>query len=107
RLTLDVTSEDGSDGLGNAIPLASGDVVKVFPVAKRVRNTISVSGNVWNPGPQGLTPGMTLSDAIQMAGGLKPDTYLGQVLISRLQPDSTRIQLRATLRDTTGATLND
>jgi len=107
RLTLDVTSEDGSDGLGNAIPLASGDVVKVFPVAKRVRNTISVSGNVWNPGPQGLTPGMTLSDAIQMAGGLKPDTYLGQVLVSRLQPDSTRIQLRATLRDTTGATLND
>jgi hypothetical protein len=31
------------------------------------------------------------------AGGLKPDAYLGQVLISRLEPDSTRSQLRTAL----------
>jgi len=36
---------------------------------------------------------------------VKPDAYLGRVLVSRLQPDSTRIQLRAMLRDSTGATL--
>jgi protein involved in polysaccharide export with SLBB domain len=50
---------------------------------------------------------MTVSDALRAAGGLKPDTYLGRVLVSRLQPDSSRIQLRAVLRDPTGAEFND
>ena len=36
---------------------------------------------------------------------MKPDTYLGRVLVSRLLPDSTRVQLRAMLRDSTGATV--
>jgi protein involved in polysaccharide export with SLBB domain len=50
---------------------------------------------------------MRLSDALAKAGGVKSDTYLGEVLISRLLPDSSRMQLRATLRDTTGAVVND
>jgi protein involved in polysaccharide export with SLBB domain len=33
--------------------------------------------------------------------------YLGQLLVTRLQPDSTRVQLRAALRDTTGAVVGD
>jgi protein involved in polysaccharide export with SLBB domain len=64
-----------------------------------------VNGDVWLPGSQGFTEGLTLSQAIRRAGGAKPDAYLGQVLVSRLQGDSTRIQLRAVLRDTTGAVL--
>ncbi|MCU0625512.1 MAG: SLBB domain-containing protein, partial [Gemmatimonadaceae bacterium] len=36
-----------------------------------------------------------------------PDTYLGQVLITRLRSDSTRIQLRAALADTLGSVVND
>ena len=55
------------------------------------------------PGAQGFTAGMTLSQALHRAGGLKPDSYLAEVLVSRLEADSTRTQLRATLRDTTGA----
>ena len=35
------------------------------------------------------------------------DTYLGEVLVTRLRPDSTRVQLRATLADTTGTVVND
>jgi protein involved in polysaccharide export with SLBB domain len=50
---------------------------------------------------------MTVADALRGAGGVKPDTYLGEVLVSRLQPDRTRIQLRARLADTTGAVVND
>jgi polysaccharide export outer membrane protein len=50
---------------------------------------------------------MKVSDAIKRAGGPKPDVYLGQVLVSRLQPDSSRIQLRAALRDSTGTVIND
>jgi protein involved in polysaccharide export with SLBB domain len=50
---------------------------------------------------------MMLSEAIRAAGGAKPDAYLGQLSVTRLQADSTRIQLRAVLQDTTGAIVND
>ncbi|HEY8174441.1 MAG TPA: SLBB domain-containing protein [Gemmatimonadaceae bacterium] len=111
RVTIDVQSEAlaGGDGDGDALHIAveGGDVVRVFPVAKRVRNTVSVIGNVWTPGKQGLTPGMTIADAIRLAGGPKPDVYLGSILVDRMRPDSTRLQLRASLRDSLGAVIND
>ncbi|HEY9517081.1 MAG TPA: SLBB domain-containing protein, partial [Gemmatimonadaceae bacterium] len=98
---------NGSDGAAMAVPMAAGDVVRVFPVASRVRNRIAVLGDVWTPGQQGFTPGMRLSDAIKLSGGVKPDVYLGQILVTRLQPDSTRVQLRSSFRDSTGAVTDD
>jgi protein involved in polysaccharide export with SLBB domain len=50
---------------------------------------------------------MRLSDALRAAGGVKPDTYLGEVLITRLLNDSTRVQLRGRLADTTGTPVED
>lgn len=107
RILIDVPGTGTSSADFPALPMEAGDVVKVFPVAARVRGAISVSGNVWVPGIHALSTGMTLSDALRAAGGLKSDTYLGQVLVSRLKADSTREQLRATLRDTTGAVVDD
>jgi polysaccharide export outer membrane protein len=107
RVTIDVQSDDLVNGHPPLIPLETGDVVRVFPITDRVRNTITVNGNVWSPGPQGLSPAMKVSDAIKRAGGPKPDVYLGQVLVSRLRPDSSRVQLRAVLRDSTGNVVND
>lgn len=105
RAVLDVAGADGRDV--PALALVDGDVVRVLKVADRVRNRVSVRGNVFTPGAVGLTSGMRLSEAIRKAGGLKPDTYLGQVLITRLNSDSTRAQLRAVLADTLGAVVND
>ena len=107
RTTVDVTGPALANGLGPAVPVQNGDVVHVFPVTERVRNRIVVRGNVVTQGAQGLTPGMRVADALRAAGGIKSDTYLGEVLISRLEADSTRSQLRARLRDSTGAVLND
>ncbi len=107
RAVLDVTAAGTRVEDYPALAMTGGDVVRVFAVTARVRNRITVSGNVWNAGTQALQPGATLSQALRTAGGLKPDTYLGQVLVSRLRPDNTREQLRATLRDTTGAVVND
>jgi len=76
-------------------------------VADRVRNRLTVTGNVWTPGKVGFTPGMTVSQALRLAGGIKSDTYLGEVLITRVQSDSTSVQLRTSLRDSTGAVTND
>jgi len=107
RIVTEIVSEQFNTGIGPSIPIMPGDLIRVFSVAAKVRDRVSVSGNVWSPGTVGMTPGMRLSDALRLAGGVKPDVYLGQVLITRTNPDETRAQLRATLRDTTGAVIND
>src|SRR5205823_9067378 len=104
---IDITADQFLSGSETGIPIEAGDVVRVFAVAERVRNRVTVEGAVWTPGALGFTPGMMLSQALRLAGGVKPDVYLGEVLITRLQSDSTRIQLRASLRDTTGVIASD
>jgi protein involved in polysaccharide export with SLBB domain len=107
RVTIDISPVSLTDGGPGDVPLRNGDVVRVFGISERMRNRITVEGNVWQPGTQGLTPGMTVAQALRAAGGVKPDTYLGQLFISRLNPDSTRTQLHASLADTTGRVIGD
>lgn len=108
RVVIDVAA-GASGGIASypALPLAGGDEIRVLPVSDRVRGRVAVLGHVWNAGSQGFSAGLKLSDALRQAGGLKPDAYLGQVSITRLRPDSTRVQLRATLEDTSGRVVND
>jgi protein involved in polysaccharide export with SLBB domain len=105
RVVLDVsTTSRSATGDGGGAPdtvqvaLEDGDLVRVFAIPDRVRNRITIAGNVWQPGSQGYTTNLRLSDAIARAGGLRADAYLGQVLITRTMPDSSRVQLRAALR---------
>lgn len=105
RTVLDITSDEFATGMGPALPLVDGDRVQVFEVADRVRNRIVVNGTVWTPGPQGFEPGMLLSDALQRAGGVRPEVK--DALISRLQSDQTRLILRAAFSDTLGTLVQD
>ena len=106
RIVLDVSTYatrpangDGASGEDTVqVALEDGDLVRVFAIPDRVRNRITVTGNVWQPGSQGFTPTLRLSDAIARAGGLRADAYLGQVLVTRMLQDSSRVQLRASLR---------
>jgi protein involved in polysaccharide export with SLBB domain len=107
RVVLDLASDQFVDGLGPPFPMAAGDSVTVLAVASRRRDAVQVLGDVWTPGVIGLSPGMKIADAVRLAGGPKPDAYLGQVLVSRLRSDSTRIQLRAQFRDSSGAVSGD
>ena len=108
RVVIDVTASTPTAEGPPAFPLEAGDVVRVFRVSERVSRRVTVDGNVNAPGMLGFTPGMRLSDAIRRAGGVKPDVYVDQVLISRLRvADSTRVQLRAAFRDSTGVPVKD
>jgi polysaccharide biosynthesis/export protein len=102
RAMLDVPAE-----IMNSAPARGGDIVRVYEIAKRVSNRVTVQGNVWSPGVVGLASGMTLQDALRRAGGLKPDAFLGSVLITRLRPDSTRTILHSGLLDTAGTPTNN
>src|SRR4029077_525626 len=97
RILTEITSDAFTAGVGPAVPVFDGDVIRVFAVASRVRNRIRVSGDVWSPGTIGITLGMRLSDALRLAGGFSPNVYLGEVLVSRTMQDSTHVQLRAAL----------
>jgi polysaccharide biosynthesis/export protein len=107
RVITEIVSDAFMTGTGPSVAIEPGDVIRVFSVASRVRNRIQVSGDVWLPGSIGIAAGMRVSDALRLAGGVRPDVYLGQILITRTMPDSSRLQLRAALRDTTGAVIND
>ena len=107
RIFTEIVSDQFAAGTAPPLPVMDGDVIRIFTVASRIRNRIYVHGDVWSPGSIGLAPGMRVSDALRLAGGVRPDVYLGQVLIARTQPDSSRQELRAALRDTTGAVIND
>ena len=107
RIVLEIASSAFDTGAGPAVPMEAGDSLYVFTVSARVRNRITVTGDVWQPGPMGFTPGMRLSDVLKLAGGVKPDVYMGTVLVARLQTDSTRQQLRTSLRDSTGTPTDD
>lgn len=107
RTMIEVSSPLLATGLGPAEPLRAGDVIRVGEVAKRVANRVIVTGNVWQPGSIALTPGMRLSQALHAAGGLRPDSYLGQVSVLRMEPDSTQRVVQAALRDTLGTPVQD
>ena len=94
---LDIDWSSPVSGSGPAMKLEAGDLIKVYSINRRIGNAVRVGGNVWGPTRIALTPGMRLSDALAATGGVKPDTYLGVVQISRLNPDSTRQLLRVSL----------
>jgi protein involved in polysaccharide export with SLBB domain len=107
RIVLDVSADQFDNENAPPLEMQPGDDVQVFPVVDRIRNRISVNGNVWSPGPQGFTPGMRLSEALRRAGGPKPDSYLGRILVTRTRPDSTLLELHAAFKDSAGEVLDD
>ncbi|HSM16389.1 MAG TPA: SLBB domain-containing protein [Gemmatimonadales bacterium] len=107
RTVIDVPSDQVARDTSQSFALAPGDSVVVFSVPDRRRGYVTVTGGVWTEGPVGFTAGMRLSDAIRLAGGPKPDVYLGQILVTRLTSDSSRVQLRSAFRDSTGAVIDD
>ena len=102
RRVVDVPSD-----LFDSAPVRGGDVIRVVEISRRLATRIDVKGNVWTPGMIEFSPGMHLSEALRRAGGLKPDSYLGQVLVARLRSDSTRSMLHTALYDTTGRAVDD
>jgi polysaccharide export outer membrane protein len=90
RTVLDV--DLGSALVPGAAPvqLEPDDRLTIFSVTRGVRNQVVIKGDVWHAGTYQLDSGMTLSQLIADAGGLKPDTYAERAHILRLMADSTR-----------------
>jgi len=72
----------------NYIPLR-GDVYTVQSVLNRYENRVTINGAIFRPGEFELQKGLTLSQLITMASGLKEDAFMGLGTITRLKPDNT------------------
>jgi protein involved in polysaccharide export with SLBB domain len=58
------TLEFPYDAQSRALPLRDGDIVRVFSIVPRFEDTVTLRGNVANPGRYPWKPGMRISDLI-------------------------------------------
>lgn len=78
RQIIDVEKEDFS-----TFRMKNGDTVTAGTVLDRFKNRITIQGAVYRPGMFELTEGLTLSELIHKAEGVKEEVYANRGLIIR------------------------
>ncbi|MBS1520100.1 MAG: SLBB domain-containing protein [Bacteroidetes bacterium] len=76
-----------------------GDKFTVDKIINRYENRVQITGAVFRPGIFELKKGLTLSQLIKNAGGLKEDAFTAHGSIVRLNPDNTKQQLSFNVND--------
>jgi polysaccharide export outer membrane protein len=84
------------------LALSNGDVLTIrqLPGWNDLGASISVKGEVKNPGTYGIRPGERLSSILQRAGGFQPDAYVYGAVLERAQvrelqtKEQTQLMLR-------------
>jgi protein involved in polysaccharide export with SLBB domain len=84
-----------------------GDVFTVEKILDRFENRITVKGAVFRPGDFELKDGLTLSQLIKNAGGLREDAFTGRANITRLNADNTTQAVSFNLSDALNKAGND
>jgi len=84
RRIADVVEDD----FKNYIPLR-GDKYYVDKILDRIKNRVTINGAVFRPGEYELSNGLTLSQLIAKAAGVKEDAYMQRGYITRLKSDNT------------------
>lgn len=67
--------------------LKDGDVLIIHPRMEEIKNSVSIHGNIYREGTFEWNQDLTLKKLITKAQGLKVDTYLKRIEISRLKAD--------------------
>jgi protein involved in polysaccharide export with SLBB domain len=81
--------EDVTAGQFNSYQPSSGDRFFVEEILNRFQNRVRVNGAVFRPGEYELTEGLTLSQLIRKAEGLKEDAFANRGYITRIKNDLT------------------
>ena len=79
---------------GLAIPVASGDLIRVFPVARAMDDVVLLSGHVLRPGVFQFRGGMRVSDLLPAPQMLRPNAAPSYGLLRREHPKTRRLQVR-------------
>ncbi len=100
RKLTDVLEADYKD----YIPLR-GDKFTVQTILNRFENRVIITGAVFRPGEYELDKGLTLSQLIGKAAGIKEDAFVERGTITRLKPDNTRELIAFSVKDVINKTV--
>lgn len=76
-----------------------GDKYTIDRILDRYENRVTIKGAVFRPGEFELQDGLTVSQLIKNAGGLKEDAFTGRGSIIRLNADNSTYQLSFNVQD--------
>jgi protein involved in polysaccharide export with SLBB domain len=102
RRITDVPESD----YNNYVPLR-GDIYSVEKIINRYENRVTIRGAVFRPGQFELQKGLTLTQLIAKAAGLKEDAFMGVGSITRLKPDNSTEIISFNLGDVINKTAAD
>jgi protein involved in polysaccharide export with SLBB domain len=69
--------------------MQNGDSIFVFESTKPNKNAIQVNGSVFYPGHYVWVDGMSVKDAVALAGGLSSEAFMDRVVVERINADSS------------------
>ena len=69
--------------------MQNGDSIFVFSSTKSNTNAIQITGSVYYPGYYVWVEGMSIKDAVVLAGGLSPEAFKDRAIIERMNADSS------------------
>ncbi len=94
RSISDVAWPEGGD-----IELRNGDSIEIQPIVDRFENRVRIEGAVFKEGDFELTEGMTLTDLLDKAEGVKPEAYQERGIIFRSQDNLMLESIAFSVRD--------
>jgi len=87
--------------------LKGGDEITVGKVLDRYSNRVQIKGAVYREGPFALSDGLTLSQLIKNAEGLRGDAYIERASILRTKTDLSTEMIEVNLKDVLAGTAPD
>ncbi|MBN3520934.1 SLBB domain-containing protein [Algoriphagus lutimaris] len=91
----------------NMFPLKGGDEITVQRILNRYSNRVQIKGAVYREGTFALTDGLTLSQLIKNAEGLRGDAYTQQASILRTKEDLSTEMVQVNLQSILDGTATD
>jgi protein involved in polysaccharide export with SLBB domain len=82
------TARDFSNGK-KEFQMQNGDSIYVFASTKHNTNAIQVTGSVFYPGYYAWVKGMSVKDAVALAGGTSSEAFLDRAIVERINADSS------------------
>lgn len=87
--------------------LKGGDEITVQRILDRYSNRVQIKGAVYREGTFALTEGLTLSQLVKNAEGLRGEAYTTQASILRTRPDLSTEMIQVNLREVLEGTTSD
>jgi protein involved in polysaccharide export with SLBB domain len=87
------------NGKFDSVTIKSGDELEVKAISNVFLDRVTVEGAVLQPGEYAYQEGLTLSQVIEKAGGLRGDAFLPRVVVLRQQEDFSLQSIAVDLRE--------